>query len=266
MRPALASLFAALLFGCASDFNPSLKQTGDESTISEDDGEDASDNSADDGEDGGSEDPGDTDSGEPGSSDDAGSSDDSGESEDSGSDDSSDTSDTDEPVTPPEFGEPCDPFLAFNGVAPCQADPAYPQIPSTCVLVQDQVELTWQFECVSVKDTQGDGEDLSDPCSDAGGDPFAGCLNSFCLSNGLGSYPETDVYQNHPPIPSDEACPFIWWSEDDPNHEGGGYYVQGCCSSFCDAAHPCEAGWTCDMSGLVPAELNGEEVGVCVWA
>lgn len=256
MRPAFATLLGALLCGCASDFDPSIKH-GEDDSIVESDGMGEDDSAS---EDSGGEDPDPT-AGSQGSGSDDSSSDDS--TEDSGGEDPSDTSDTDEPLGPPAFGEPCDPFLAFNGEAPCQADPEHPAIPSTCVPVQDVVNLTWGFLCVSVKDSQGDGDDLGDPCSDAGGHPTAGCMNSFCLSNGLGNFPETDVYENHPPIPSDDACPFIWWSPDDVNHEGEGYFVKACCSSFCDAANPCEVGWTCKTTGAIPETENG--VGVCVW-
>jgi hypothetical protein len=93
---------------------------------------------------------------------------------------------------------------------------------------------------------------------------FAGCLNSYCLSNGFSTPADPGVYQNHPPVPSDDACPFVWWSANDPTHAGAGYYVKGCCSNFCDESHLCDAGWRCDLNE-VPATLNGKEVGTCVW-
>jgi hypothetical protein len=259
------TLLGALLCGCASDFDPSIEHGGDENSLGESEsvGEPSSD-SADDSaseEDSGSEDP------SAGSDESDDGSEDEGSDDSNGSDDGSESGeDTGEPVPAPALGEPCDPFLAFSGEAPCQADPENPALASTCIPVQDQIELTWEFLCVSVEDTQGDGSDLGDPCSDnEGAAAHAGCFNSLCLGNGLGTSPETDVYESHPPIPSEDACPFLWFPEDDPNHEGGGYYVKGCCSAFCDAENPCEAGWTCKMNGLVPAELNGEAVGVCVW-
>jgi hypothetical protein len=249
------SLLLSLLCACASDFSPTVAvDTMTSSDPSEDPAEedstfDPEESSSDDGSTTGDSDDGSTTT-EP---------------------DSTDTSgDTPtEPPTNPGPGEPCDPFAAFEGTAPCDGDPETPSVAYTCVPAMQTPtpdDVVWEFRCVAVVDTQGDGDELSNPCSDDGGSMFAGCMNALCLSNGLSNDPAQDVYQNHPPIPSEDACPFVWWSSDDPNHESGGYYVKACCSDFCDANHPCDAGWTCVTNqGHVPATLDGEAVGACVW-
>lgn len=261
MNRKLSSLIVLLLCACASDFSPTVvAETMTTANPSEDPGDDEDsvdpeDSSSDEGSTGGTDD---STTGDDTTSD--------GSTSDDGSTD--DTGTTEMPDNPGP-GEPCDPFAAFDGTAPCEGDPQALSVAYTCVptmLTPAPDEVTWEFRCMPVKDVQGDGEDLGDPCSDDAGSMFAGCMNSYCLSNGLSNSPEQDVYQNHPPIPSDDACPFIWWSPDDPTHEGDGYYVKACCSDFCDASHPCEAGWTCVTNqGLVPATLDGEAVGACVW-
>jgi hypothetical protein len=93
-------------------------------------------------------------------------------------------------------------------------------------------------------DTQGDGHDLGDACSDAGGYLYQGCMNTSCTDNGYGQGPAPI---NHPP----GECPF----EDENNSN-----IQGCCTPFCDADNPCDPGWFCAMN-FVP--LDG--YGSCIW-
>jgi hypothetical protein len=106
-----------------------------------------------------------------------------------------------------------------------------------------------------VKDTQDNGYDLGDGCDDDEGQWWntstaAGCFNSWCLSNGLGGNPDLDEHVNWP----DNECPF----------DQDGDLVKGCCSSYCDAENPCQAGWTC--ANLSTQYINIEtDVGVCVW-
>jgi hypothetical protein len=259
MNAKLSSLLVSLVCcACASDFNPTVVDSSMHSVDpSEDPAEDDSPSEPED-DDAADEDTAGDDSTTGGSAEGGGSDSDSGtEPTDDG---------TPEPTENPGPGEPCNPFEAFGGDAPCDGDPANPTVAYTCVPASVSPipeETVWEFRCVAVVDAQGNGSDITDPCSDAGGSLFAGCMNSYCLGNGLSNTPETDVYQNHPPVPEDDACPFVWNADESGE---GGYFVKACCSDFCDAAHPCDAGWTCITNqGHVPATLDGEAVGACVW-
>jgi hypothetical protein len=226
-----------LLGGCASEFSPVLEEedetdTGDFSD--EDTDEEVST--------------------------DEGSTDDSGDTsgtEDTGSDE--DTGETSEPPSNPGLNEPCDPFLAFEGIAPCE-DPNNPNADLTCAIVRLMPDINttaYEFRCLSPGDGNGDGSDLGDNCSDDGGGQAGaqistGCLNSFCLWNGLGNDPVNDDPWGHPP----GECPFVL-----PDDMG---YSSGCCTTYCNADHPCDPGWTCQMGAPAVGEIP-DGVGACVW-
>jgi hypothetical protein len=151
----------------------------------------------------------------------------------------------------PGPGDPCDPITA----PPCE-DPQNPEIELTCTTVphQGDNETVWEWECMPTKDTQGNGTDLGDGCDDDGGawaneGSAAGCLNLGCLGNGLGNNPDLDEHANWPT----NECPF----------EQDGTFVKGCCTLYCNADNPCDAGWTCVS---LTQTLNIEtDVGICVW-
>jgi len=225
-----------LVGGCA-DFGPTIENTsggdGIGTTVGTDDtGMD---------ETGGMDDTGDTG--------DTGTTDDTGDTGDTG-DDTGTTGDTGEPMENPKPGEFCDPFLAFNGDAPCDGDPENPSDEYTCVPVRTEPvpdQPQWDFRCVMAMDDQDDGYDEGDPCEYPGQNIYAGCMNTSCTSNGLVSDPDTDPYVNHPP----GACPF----------DQDGALVKGCCTPFCDGDNPCDAGWQCQMDAI-SLETG---IGHCIW-
>lgn len=153
-------------------------------------------------------------------------------------------------MDPPGPLEPCDPFLAFNGEVLCDGDPEYPNHVYSCLPARTEPVpnmYEWKFLCIRVRDTQGDGWDIDDPCSDNGGDQYAGCFNSACTPNGLSVDPDTDQHMYHPP----GTCSFGSFDT---------YLVFGCCTPFCNDENQCDPGWTCEQN-FVPVE----GVGACVW-
>lgn len=161
------------------------------------------------------------------------------------------------PAANPGPGEPCDPLDAFSGIAPCE-DPENPQTLYTCTTVpmEGDNETVWDFECVEVKDTNGNGYDIGDGCDDDLGawwndGTAAGCLNAWCLSNGLGNNPDLDEHVNWPP----GECGF---------GSAETIYVKGCCSPYCDTEHPCDPGWTCSPLAQQGIDID-TTVGTCVW-
>ena len=157
----------------------------------------------------------------------------------------------------PDLNELCDPMLAVDGIAPCY-DSEIPLRPLTCaltILMPDPSSMVTEFRCLTLSDG-GDGTDIGDGCGEGGillnGGPRNGCQDAFCLSNGW----NVSTYQNHPP----NACPFY---PDGPE----GTLVKGCCTPYCDDAHPCEFGWYCQpISSSGHQEPVGyPDVGNCVW-
>lgn len=167
-------------------------------------------------------------------------------------DDTDDTDETDETGNPPGNpgpGDPCNPFLAAEGVAPCE-DPD--GLSSTCaiVMLMPDIDTTvFEFRCLP-----GGLAEMGDDCvptTEGGMHISAHCQNAFCLWNGLGNDPMNDEPWGFPP----GECPF----EIDE-----GIYSFSCCASYCDADHPCDLGWTCQMGAPAVSQIP-EGTGACVW-
>jgi len=234
---------ALLLAGCA-DSHTDPESFGDETGDSTSTGSD-SDTS-------GSE----TDSGSSSSGDTGSTGDGDGDTDGTDTGDTDGTGETGEPSENPGPDEPCDPLLAFEGIAPCE-DPENPLIEYTCgavPLMPNPNETVWEFRCQRLKDVAQDGNGLGDGCFDDNSyvTGYSGCQDAWCLSNG---HLEGNGHINWP----DDECGF-----------GGGNdpIVRGCCSPFCDAENPCGGSYFCrPLTVYLPsleAEYSG--LGTCVWA
>lgn len=244
MKQALFTfLFSLGLMACGGDFSPTLGDSDGSSSIGMTDGMDTE-----------GETEGDTDA-ETGT--------DEGDTDDETGTGGLDMG-TEDPPESPGPGEPCDPFLAVEGIAPC-INPEFPLQTWSCVPVEYEEGLNnpvENFHCVKASDPQGDGFDLLDPCSDGAGGPtyngddtLTGCVNAWCLWNGFSQEPNPE-FQNFP----EGACP---WYPNGPE-EGA---EPACCSPFCDDQNPCDQGYECKpLADFGMTNIQDlPDVGTCVW-
>lgn len=232
MRQTLFAILLAIgLSACAGEFDPDgiegsatgigMGTTGDES-----DGTDGTDGgtSGDEGTDGGST-GADTDGGSEGST---------------GGDEERN----------PTLGEPCDPMLAFAGVEPCEWLPGEEEAQDlTCSLINvpEGMYMPKGARCMRLTDTQGDGNDIGEPCElgDDGPDHYS-CFNSWCVNDN--TYPQ-DPSQGEWILPQG-FCP----------DNGSG----ACCTMFCEQTSDCDTGMHCRFWKDTSLEMGLAPLGICL--